>query len=246
LEIWTSSPEVVETVSSTQDVVKNPSYPSFKPLIALHQEKGRGRKGNRWYSPPGKGLYLSFKLPKEFFPREGEELSPLSLVVGLAVSETVDSYIFSKIKWPNDIYINGKKVAGILVEATPREFIVGIGVNLNTERFPEELKPSATSLYRETQSEVDIFEFAHLLLSNLSGELLEFREKGFTPFAERINRKLLWRNKRVLIDNRECGKLLGVDERGRALVLTCYKELRRLSYGDISLRAGNNNRGHFK
>jgi len=232
--LWTSAPITAESVPSTQDAVKDPSFPHFTPFLALHQERGRGRRGNRWYSPRGKGLYLSFKVPKDFF--KTADLSPVSLAVGYAVSETVDAYALSKIKWPNDVYLNGKKVAGILVEATPRDIVVGIGVNLNTESFPEELKPFATSIYRETQQRVDRSEFTELLLLNLSDALLEFREKGFTPFVERINRKLLWRNQRVVIDGKECGKLLGVDEKGRAVVLTCFKQLKRLPYGEISIR----------
>jgi len=236
LEIWRSAPEVVEKVSSTQDVVKSKDFPHFTPFVALSQEKGRGRRGNVWFSPPGEGLYLSFKIPKDFFGVEPEDLTPLSLVVGCAVSETVDGYTFSKIKWPNDIYIGGKKVSGILVEATPRDLVVGIGVNLNTVSFPPELKPYATSIYMETQQRVDFYEFLNLLLENLSVELLKFKVEGFKPFVERINRKLLWRNKRIVIDNRECGLLLGIDDRGRALVKTCFKQLKRLSYGDISIR----------
>jgi len=70
----------------------------------------------------------------------------------------------------------------------------------------------------------------------LTADLLQFREEGFKPFVEPINRKLLWKGKRVLIDNRECGRLLGINERGRAVVKTCFGKIKELSYGDISLR----------
>ncbi len=233
--IWRGKPLVVEEVSSTQDVVKSADFPPFVPFVALKQTAGRGRKG-RWHSPRGGGLYLSFKLPLSFFGNEAE-LSPISLVVGCAVSQTVDAYALSKIKWPNDVYLGGKKVGGILVERNSRFLTVGIGVNLNNKGFPPELQHYATSLYLELQREVDFGEFLNLLLENLSEELLRFAEEGFSPFAERINRKLLWRNRRVLINNSECGKLLGVDERGRAVVKTCYGKIKRLSYGDISLRS---------
>ena len=228
-------PVLVKEVSSTQDLVKSADFPPFTPLIAESQTKGRGRKGN-WFSPPGAGLYFSVKIPKEFFTLAERELSPLSLVCGCAVSQTVDSYIFSKIKWPNDVYIKGKKVAGILIEADKTNFYIGIGVNLNTKRFPKELQDVATSIYLETQSEVDFYEFATLLVENLTADLLQFREEGFKPFVEPINRKLLWKGKRVLIDNRECGRLLGINERGRAVVKTCFGKIKELSYGDISLR----------
>lgn len=232
-----TEPLIVERVNSTQEVVKEKSFPHFKPLIASTQTAGRGRKGNRWFSPPKAGLYLSFKLPKDYFPQSGE-LSPISLVCGIAVSETVDSYTLSRIKWPNDVYIGGKKVAGILVETTAEDIVIGIGVNLNTTSFPPELQKMATSIYLETQNRVDFSEFLHLLLENLSSDLLLFRSEGFTPFVERINRKLLWRGKRVVIDQRECGKLLGINSKGYAVIKTCYGAVKEFPFGDISLRRG--------
>jgi len=232
-----TEPVVLERVSSTQDAVKDAKFPHFKPLVAASQTAGRGRRGNKWFSPPKAGLYLSFKLPKDYFAQNGE-LSCISLVCGLAVSETVDSYALSRIKWPNDVYIGGKKVAGILVEATPSDIVVGIGVNLNTVSFPVELQKVATSIYLETQNRVDFNEFLHLLLENLSADLLLFRSEGFAPFVEKINRKLLWRGKRVVVDRRECGKLLGVNPKGFAVVKTCYGELKEFPYGEISLRRG--------
>ena len=232
-----AEPLVVDEVFSTQDVVKQPDFEPFKPLIAKKQLAGRGRKGNKWFSPPEAGLYLSFKIPKDFFI-ETENLSPISLVCGLSVAETVDSFAFSRIKWPNDVFIGNKKVAGILVE-TNKEFItIGIGVNLNIQNFPSELKDYATSIFLETQQRVDFFEFTQPLLENLSRNLLVFRSEGFEPFVELINRKLLWRGKRVVIDRRECGKLLGVNSKGLAIIKTCYGKIKEFSYGDISLRRG--------
>lgn len=230
-----TEPVVLERVTSTQDVVKNAQFPHFKPLVAAFQTAGRGRRGNKWFSPPKAGLYLSFKLPRDYFG-QNDEFSCISLVCGLAVSETVDSYTLSRIKWPNDVYIGGKKVSGILVEATPSDIVVGIGVNLNTVSFPAELQKMATSIYLETQNKVDFNEFLHLLLENLSVDLLLFRSEGFTPFVEKINRKLLWKGKRVVVDQRECGKLLGVNRKGFAVIRTCYGELKEFPYGDISIR----------
>ena len=232
-----SEPLVLEEVSSTQDWVKDKDFPHFKPLIAKRQTKGRGRRGRRWFSPPEGGLYLSFKIPKAFFG-EREGLACLSLVCGLSVSQAVDTYRFSKIKWPNDVYIGEKKVAGILIEANATDLVVGIGVNLNMESFPPELKESATSIYLVTQSRVDFYEFTTLLLDFLSENLLRFRSEGFHPFVEPINRKLLWKGKRVVIDQRECGKLLGIDERGLAVVKTCFGKIKTFPVGDISLRRG--------
>ncbi len=232
-------PVLIEKVSSTQDVVKAADFPHFVPLVAKTQTKGRGRKGNRWFSPPGKGLYLSVKLPREMF-KEIPNLGTISLVTGYAVSEAVDSYIVSQIKWPNDVYINGKKVSGILIEASSRNLVIGIGVNLNTLDFPEQLKNYASSIYRETGTEVDFNEFTYLLLEKLENNLLRFKESGFSQYLEPINRKLLWKGKRITIDNRECGILLCVDAEGYAVIKNCYGKIKRYPYGDISIRKWKN------
>jgi len=228
-------PVFVESVSSTQDVVKEINFPYFVPLVAKTQTKGRGRKGNIWYSPPGKGLYLSVKLPKEFF-KNVRNLGTISLVTGYAVSQALDSYTFSKIKWPNDVYINGRKVAGILIEANSANLVIGIGVNLNTLEFPHHLEKYATSVYKETGTEVDFEEFIPLLLEKLEENLLTFRRKGFEPFLAPINRKLLWKGKRITVDNRECGILLCVDPEGFAVIKNCFGKIKRIPYGDISIR----------
>ena len=222
----------MDEISSTQDAVKSETFEPFVPLVALRQTAGRGRKGNIWYSPPKEGLYLSVKLPKGMFK---EDYGCISLVAGWSVSQTVDSYILSNIKWPNDVYIRNKKVAGILTEVSKGWIVLGIGVNLNTVRFPPELKGVATSIYLETGSWVDFDEFLNLLLENLEGNLLKFAKLGFEPFVERINRKLLWRGKRVFIGD-ERGKLLGINSKGYAILKTCYGKIKEFHYGELSLR----------
>jgi len=227
-------PLVVEELDSTQDRVKEPSFEPFVPLVALRQTKGRGRKGNVWFSPPSAGLYMSVKIPKEFF--KIEEIGCVSLVAGFSVSKTVDSYILSQIKWPNDVYVKGKKVAGILTEVSKGSVVIGIGVNLNMDRFPPELSKVATSIFLATGWWVDFEEFLNLLLENLEKDLQKYAEAGFDPFVEGINRKLLWKGKRVLISD-ERGKLLGINRKGMAVIRTCYGAIKEFPYGEISLRA---------
>jgi len=234
--LFTYQPLVFEELSSTQDYVRSKEVKPFQVVVALHQTKGRGRRGNSWYSPKGKGLYLSFKIPKNFLRLEPIKLGCLSLVVGLSVSQTVDQYVFSSLKWPNDVYIRNKKVAGVLIENTSEGLIVGIGVNLNTEDFPPFLKIRATSIYRETQTLVEPQQFLKELLLNLNENLIKFQKEGFTPFKGIIERKLLWKGQRVILDNRECGKFLGIDENGFAVIKTCVGNLKKIPYGDISLR----------
>lgn len=114
-------------------------------LLAERQTKGRGRRGASWVSPPGENLAFSILVrpdePKSHWPR-------LALAAGVAVAEAVESVgCTAGIKWPNDVWIDGLKVAGILVEAGNDYAIVGIGINVLTTSFPEEIETVATSLH---------------------------------------------------------------------------------------------------
>lgn len=117
-------------------------------LLALRQTAGRGRRGAAWFSPPGDSLAFSILVrphaPRALWPR-------LALAAGLAVAEAVEaSGASAGIKWPNDVWIGHRKVAGILVEAAAEFAIVGIGLNVHTTTFPAEVADLATSLRLES------------------------------------------------------------------------------------------------
>lgn len=136
-----------DTVDSTNDEARRLAergMPEGLIVITDHQTKGRGRRGATWFSPPGESLAFSILLkpdvPKAFWPR-------LALVAGLAVAEALEEFIpLVGIKWPNDVWADGKKIAGILVEAGSDFVIVGIGLNVNSLTMPEEVASTATSL----------------------------------------------------------------------------------------------------
>jgi len=117
-------------------------------VLAKRQTAGRGRRGAAWFSPEGESLAFTILLrpqsPKHLWPR-------LSLATGLAVTEAIEGFTpLAGIKWPNDVWIRGKKVAGILVEAGRDFVLVGIGLNVNSEIFPDEVAEIATSLRIES------------------------------------------------------------------------------------------------
>ena len=119
-------------------------------LLAQHQSAGRGRRGAPWFAAPGESLAFSVLLkptePKSLWPR-------LALAAGVAVAEAVESFgPAAGIKWPNDVWVGRRKIAGILVEAADDFAIVGIGLNVNTRSFPPEVADIATSLHLETDS----------------------------------------------------------------------------------------------
>ena len=142
---------VMESAGSTNDEVRAlaaAGEPGDLVLLALTQTRGRGRRGAAWVSPAGEALAFSILIrpeePKALWPR-------LALATGLAVAEALESFgPATGIKWPNDVWIRGRKVAGILVEAGPDFVIVGIGININNRRFPAEISDIATSLALST------------------------------------------------------------------------------------------------
>jgi BirA family transcriptional regulator, biotin operon repressor / biotin---[acetyl-CoA-carboxylase] ligase len=108
----------LETVSSTQDVARE--LPIGSIVLADHQTAGRGRLDHRWDAPPGAALLASFVLAPDPL---------LSLAAGVAAAEACGKGV--RLKWPNDLLLDGRKVGGILVEATPAKAVCGIGINLS-------------------------------------------------------------------------------------------------------------------
>jgi BirA family transcriptional regulator, biotin operon repressor / biotin---[acetyl-CoA-carboxylase] ligase len=142
--------EIRQETGSTNDDIRQlgqRAEPAGRVIAAERQLAGRGRRGAAWVCPPGLGLAFSVLLRptihKALWPR-------LSLATGIAVAEALESFgIMAELKWPNDIWIAGKKISGILVEAGEDFVIVGIGLNVGVMDFPDELRTSATSLCLE-------------------------------------------------------------------------------------------------
>ncbi|MEI7927832.1 MAG: biotin--[acetyl-CoA-carboxylase] ligase [Verrucomicrobiales bacterium] len=142
---------VRDEVDSTNDEIRRLALAGADDgtvVVADRQTAGRGRRGAAWMCPPGEALAFSLlvrpKEPKALWPR-------LALASGLAVAEALESHgVECGIKWPNDVWVCGKKICGVLVEAGSDFAIIGIGVNVNVAGFPEELNTSATSLLLET------------------------------------------------------------------------------------------------
>lgn len=141
---------VRDSVESTNDDARDLAISGAADglIVLAHQQlAGRGRRGAAWFSPAGESLAFSIivrpEFPKALWPR-------LALAAGLAVAEAVESLgLEIGIKWPNDLVLKGRKVAGILVEAGTNFAIIGIGLNVNTTEFPPAVRDIATSLQIE-------------------------------------------------------------------------------------------------
>lgn len=199
----------LEKVSSTNSFLADLSVRNKLPegtvVIAFMQEQGRGQRGTTWQSEAGKNLTLSILL-KPMFIKVNEQFA-LNKAISLGVMDFITEHIKKetakevKIKWPNDIYIGNKKVAGILIENSVSgngliQSVIGIGINVNQERFPPDI-PNATSLRIETGKEfILLTEFEQLAFClekrylQLSGYLKEID----TDYLKNLYRFNEWAN----------------------------------------------------
>jgi BirA family biotin operon repressor/biotin-[acetyl-CoA-carboxylase] ligase len=201
--------------------------PSGSVWLARSQKSGRGRRGNTWHAAPGESLLVSCLLR---YRGPTERLLGLSLVVGLAVRDVVLSKLpvpssgeGAKIKWPNDVFVRGKKVAGVLVETRSEPsgeigVVMGVGLNITTERFPPEL-PAATSLRLEGAEEAAIRLEIMLVefLGVLEKKLALFVESGLLPYVQELRAADYLKGKALRVGKVE-GIGAGFDDDGRLLV----------------------------
>jgi BirA family biotin operon repressor/biotin-[acetyl-CoA-carboxylase] ligase len=156
-------------------------------VVADTQTAGRGRLGRTWFSPPGAGLYVSIVLrPSGNLSMRSNPSSLLTLASGVAIAEGVKAAtgLPAEIKWPNDVMIGRRKLAGILAEATAqagtlRHVILGYGVNLQQAAFPSELAHRATSIEAETNGPVDRAQIFAEILTAFSGRYADLQAGRF-------------------------------------------------------------------
>jgi BirA family transcriptional regulator, biotin operon repressor / biotin---[acetyl-CoA-carboxylase] ligase len=165
---WTRLDVVAESESTNSDLLAMSEAPDGAVLVAEYQRAGRGRMGRSWQSPPRAGVTLSVLLRP---PVAASRRPWLALLAGVALCEVAPLPVV--LKWPNDALINGRKVGGVLSQATVSSVVVGIGVNVSTT--PEELPvPTATSLAIEGVGYMDRTAFLAALLSAMGRRYLQW------------------------------------------------------------------------
>ena len=194
-------------------------------LTADFQSKGKGQRGNTWTSEKGKNLLFSIYLQPSFL--KPEDIFLLNIIAGLAGTNLINEIIPGAeclLKWPNDVYVNGKKISGILIETSiSRQLdfvVVGIGFNVNQSHFP---LPTATSLKIETGKDHDLSAVLETLSINFEQyyELLESGERK--RVLRNYHDKMYWRGEvhTYRSNNSEFeAELIGINETGN-LVLNC-------------------------
>ncbi|TCP17409.1 BirA family biotin operon repressor/biotin-[acetyl-CoA-carboxylase] ligase [Nicoletella semolina] len=238
---------VFQEIDSTNEYLLNHCHalPCGSICLAEMQTAGRGRRGRQWYSPKGKNLYLSMLW--KYDQTTISYISALSLVVAIIIAETFQQLNVPdiQIKWPNDIYYQGKKMGGILLETKSDKsniyLVIGIGLNLSLPTVNTEIVTQAwTDL---SDYEIDRNLLASILAKQLQKALSEFPSQGFIPYLTSWQKFDYFYQSPVTLftDNQEIdGIAQGVNEVGQ-LLLKRKNALDAFSIGEISLRQHEDN-----
>lgn len=237
--------ERIDTIDSTNEELVRRARVGGQPqvLIAREQTAGKGRLGRSWVSTEGEGLYMSILIR----PDIAVEKAPLlSLIMGLAAARAVKDVtgIEAKLKWPNDLVIDGKKVAGILAASEIKNgnldfVVIGIGVNMFQEQFPEEIAATATSLklsggtFIREDLENSIVKSFNRYYDNF------IHEESFRAFMDEYNSLTVNVDRRVKViepGNEYEAESMGVNEDGELIVRFDNGEIRSIRSGEVSVR----------
>ena len=213
-------------------------------VMADAQSAGRGRRGRSWASPAGRNVYFSLLLRPEFAP---DKASMMTLVMALAVKEAIEEVcgVEAKIKWPNDIVVNGKKVTGILTELRMQgtaidHVVIGVGINVKEQTFAPEFAEHATSLETEAQRA--------LSREQLIATVMAHFEKAYDLFLQTLDLSRLCEAYNAALVN--CGREVrvldphgaytglarGINNKGELLVQLPDKTVQVVFAGEVSVR----------
>ena len=224
---------LLDTVDSTNTFAKEKLLnKDYLVVISEQQTAGRGRQGKEWYSPNAGNIYMTIKF-------RDKNPAPLSLIIGLLISEAMDSVsgqkINAELKWPNDLLINKKKICGILIEsemnADEVEFIVGIGINYAL--------PKKESWWGEIGELADILPREKLMNSILEN-IINYKENGYKNWKDAWEKRCMHIGieLKALSNNQkdtDIGIFKGINEEGKMLLQT-ERGLKIISSGECSIK----------
>jgi BirA family biotin operon repressor/biotin-[acetyl-CoA-carboxylase] ligase len=216
-------------------------------VVAESQQKGRGRLGRHWFSPPSLNIYLSLILRPNIPPQQA---SLITLMAAVATGDTIQKFtdLVPLIKWPNDILLRDRKVAGLLNEIHSEMdrihfVILGIGVNLNVDEkmFPREVRTLATSLKKETGQTISRKAFLQTLLQELEEWYTLFLKEGGSPILEAWRERAKIKGTWVQVNSfgeSLAGVAVDVDLDGALILETEDGKRKRVVAGDIEYKKG--------
>jgi BirA family biotin operon repressor/biotin-[acetyl-CoA-carboxylase] ligase len=236
-----------EQTTSTNDVIERLARDGVKEgvvVFAESQTKGRGRLGRKWVSPTHKGLWFSILLRPDLRPQEATRLTVAS-ATALRRAIHSETGLNPEIKWPNDILVHGKKVAGILTEMSAeldrvRHIILGIGVNINMSagEFQPELRKFATSLKIESGRTISRADLATAILRELDGDYARICGGLFAEVADEWEAHCTTIGRDVTIrigERRLRGRAESLSDEGALLLRTEHGHLESVTGGDVTL-----------
>lgn len=236
--------DTIDSTNTKAQELAEKGYPSGTLVVADKQDSGKGRRGRSWVSPSGTGIFMTLMIKPDINPNNA---SMLTLVAALAVAKAITSVTGEEamIKWPNDIVVNSKKVCGILTEMNAQfdyinNIVVGIGINVHNESFPEEISQMASSLMIEAGGKR--FHRAQIIAETMS--YLEqyydtfLKTQDLSALVREYDELLVNRNKSVrVLDPKEPfdGKAMGITPKGELIVDT-WESRKLVSSGEVSVR----------
>lgn len=236
---------VFQEIDSTNSFLKKiDASNNLSICCAEQQTKGRGRHGRDWYSPYGENIYLSLRWD---IHRKNNNIEQLSIIAGLSIIEVLKEIGISKditIKWPNDIYYQNKKLAGILIEAVHGlnnflTIIVGVGININSNfENSQNLENNWASLLNISKRSFDRNIIIAKLISNIQTKFMLLLNKGFEIFADTWRDYDYLYNKNITITNVTSsidGISKGINLCGELQLLTSNNQTISLKSGEVTL-----------
>ena len=231
-----------KSLTSTQDKAKGFAREGLSNIVVISdiQTKGRGRFKRKWYSSKG-GLWMSILL----MPKDVQNLQYLTFAAAVSVAKSIkkSEKIATKLKWPNDVHYNGKKLCGILTEGIfgkKNYVIIGIGLNANQNKFPDKIKNIATSLRIIKNKIVDIGKLKENILREFFILYNEFYGKNKSKYILKLWKQscdTLGKNVKVIAINSVLeGEAVDVDESCNLVLKTKNNKILKIIEGDIKVR----------
>jgi len=235
---------VLEKTVSTNEYLK--SLDKSDPIVAClaeTQTAGRGRLQRQWHSPFAENIYLSLLYPMK---KNAGDLTGLSLIIGLAICRAIESMLdlTLQLKWPNDILINGNKLAGTLIEIKTAsnencQAIIGIGVNVNMKTaLKNEVDQAWTSLIKETGQYIDRNNLSATIIDNVIDYVERFLLNGLAAFIDEWHTRDCLKNSPIIIlsaNKKYEGIGNGINEQGHLIIKTKEGNELAFSSGDATL-----------
>ncbi|WP_339062758.1 biotin--[acetyl-CoA-carboxylase] ligase [Tepidibacillus marianensis] len=213
-------PEVESTQRVAHEIARNGAEHGTV-VMTDEQTNGKGRLGRSWFSQKGKGIWMSMVIRPEFFFQQTPQITLVtSVILSRTLNELYPGYFM--IKWPNDIFLNGRKISGILTEIHGEQdqihyMIIGIGINTHKVEFPHDLQEKATSIEEEVGVKPKRMELIQNFFLEFERQYAQFVKEGFNSFYPYYNEHLFGKGRRITVNQFTKsveGEILRINEEG--------------------------------